>query len=36
MTISEKLAKDDKEMKLDDLFIVRKETIIAAYEQISA
>jgi hypothetical protein len=36
MSITEKLAKQDNEMKIDDLFIVRKEMIIAAYEQISA
>ena len=36
MTISEKIAHQENEMKVDDLYIIRKECIIAAYEQVSS
>ena len=36
MTITEKIAAQENEMKIDDLYIIRKEYIIAAYEQITS
>ena len=35
MTITEKMQNDFGDFKIDDLFIMRKELIIAVYEQIA-